>query len=154
MEPSEDTLIAKLRRWKCNNPECGHEHSGAPSAKLPYRRCPKCRSVSARTHEVFAVAGTATATESYAVVPKHPSRGKLASMALRYDHAIFAPKQKILGRDFYGKTPGEITSVMTTMSQLYEEAVEQGFYQPAKESEYNQMLDSALESASEDRTAD
>lgn len=154
MEPTEESLLAKLRRWKCNNSVCGHEHSGPPDDSSGFRSCPLCKATSRRTNEVFAVYGDEAEAASYVVVPKRPTRGKLASMALRYDHSIFMPKLSVLGRDFYGKTPGEIAAIMTTMSQLYEEAIEQGFYRAEKESDYCDLLHAALTVASEDRTAD
>lgn len=75
-------------------------------------------------------------------------------MALRYDHAIFAPKQIIMGIEFGGTAPTKIAAVMTQMMQLHEEVVEIGFYRPEMEAEYNKVLDGALTAAAEDRTAD
>lgn len=149
-EPTEQALLAQLRRWKCINPDCGLEHSGPPDQETLCRVCPDCKGPSARTHEVLAVSGVHAAAASYVVIPKRATRGKLASMALRYDHAIFAPKQNILGVDFGGQTPGQIAAVMTTMNQLYEEAAEQGFYRPERETDYRQLLDSYLRAANED----
>lgn len=154
MEPTEESLIAKLRRWKCNNPGCGHEHSGPPSLLTGYRICPVCSADSRRTNEVFAVYGDEAVAASYVVIAKRPSRGKLASMALRYDHAIFTPKIELMGREFFGSTPLEIAATMSTMAQLHEEVAEQGFYRTEIESDYCQMLDAALTSANEDKPVD
>lgn len=154
MEPTEEQLLAQLRRWKCGNPKCGHEHSGPPSPNENWRWCPKCNAASFRTHEVFAVSGDAAEAASYVVIPRNPTRGKLASMALRYDHGIFMPKIVLQGHEFYGATPGQISATLTTMMQLHEEVAEQGFYRPDKEKDYARMLDEAMASAAEDRPVD
>lgn len=157
MEPTEESLLAKLRRWKCNNPKCGHEHVGKPAARSGFRKCPRCKSPSFRTHEVLAVYGSAAELESWTMIRKQPSRGVLASMSLTYDHAIFAPSQEIGGflngetLKIRGHTAAEITAVMSTMQSLYELIA---FYRPEREPVYTKMLDAALTAAAEDKTVD
>lgn len=154
MTNTEQHLLALLRRWKCGNQECQHEHQGEPSGGVSWRWCPECKAASGRTYEPMAVAGSDAEMSSYAVIRKVPTRGKLASMALRYDHTIFAPKQELFGQQFGGSTPVEIAAVMSQMLQLHEEAAEVGFYRPELEAKYCAMLDGALTAAAEDRTAD
>src|SRR5258708_6905051 len=129
---SEASLLALLRRWKCSNPDCGREHNGAPVDGSGCRYCPDCRAASARTHECVAVLGDDAEAASYVVISKRPTRGKLASMALRYDRAIFAPTQQIGDLThadgspvmFSGQSKTQIAATVITMSQLYEEAAE------------------------------
>lgn len=154
MEYTERELLGLFRRWKCGNPGCGHEHSGEPSAGCTWRWCPECKASSRRTYAAVAVAGSAAEMSSLAVIRKQPTRGKLASMALRYDHTIFAPKQDFFGQQFGGSTPTEIAAVMTQMLQLHEEVAEIGHYRPENEAQYVKALDDTLAAATEDRTAD
>ena len=102
MDHPEQHLLALLRRWKCGNQDCGHEHRGPPSDGVNWRWCPKCKASSGRTYAAMAVAGSDAERSSFAVIRKQPTRGKLASMALRYDHTIFAPKQELFGKQFGG----------------------------------------------------
>lgn len=154
MEPTEQQIVAIFRRWVCGNRDCALEHTGTPSQGTTCRWCPKCGASSRRTYQAIPVAGRDAEISSHVVIRKVPTRGKLASMALRYDHALFAPKQKIMGMEFGGSTQTEISAVMTQMAQLHEEAAEVGFYRPELEAEYEKLLTSALEAAAEDRTAD
>lgn len=151
---SEHQLLALFRRWKCENLACGHEHAGEPNCDSGWRWCPECRASSRRTYEAIPVLGRDADISSYVAIRKVPTRGKLASMALRNDHTIFAPKQMIFGKEFGGSTPAEIGAVMTEMARLHEEVAEVGFYKPELEAEYEKMLTGALEAAAEDRTAD
>lgn len=152
-EPTEESLLALLRRWKCQNSICGIEHKGHPSDGKSFRSCPECGSESARTHEVFATSGLAAEIETYTVIPKKPSRGVLASMALSYDHAIFMPTQEIGGFvdgstiTIQGQTPVQIASTLTTMMKLYETI--SGFLS-SREGTYSQMLDVALRNATDE----
>ena len=76
-----------------------------------------------------------------------PSPGLLMSMAIRYDHALGCPgyyDHPLVG------TPGithaqRLLSTLTTMRQLWEEVVGQGFYRPEKEAEYAAMAQPAGE---------
>lgn len=76
----------------------------------------------------------------YQLVPKNPSTGKLVSMALRYDHGLGLP-------EFYNSLTGDpqehqrrLTSTISTMRQLYKEAVDNGFYRPELEESYLRLL--------------
>lgn len=46
----ENSLLAKLREWRCLN--CEHVHTGETSHQCSWRWCPKCRASSRRTHAV------------------------------------------------------------------------------------------------------
>lgn len=71
-------------------------------------------------------------------VPIEPSDGLLNSMALRFDHGIFAPA--FPGAKFIPSTEEErqqrIEVTRTIMRQLHEEVVGKGFYRPEREAEY------------------
>lgn len=151
----ETRLIGLLRRWICLNGSCKHEHHGPPDDGCSWRWCPACKTASARTHACIPVLGNDAIASRLVVIPKHPSRGKLASMALRYDHAIFAPTQAIEGMVsesgepfvFPGRSKTEIISTLSTMSQLHEEVTLQGFYHPANESAYRILINTAMSSS-------
>lgn len=150
MIETEESLLALLRRWKCDNPACGHEFKTAPPHDGYCPACPQCKSASRRTHEVMAVYGQATELSSYVVIPKSPTRGKLAAMALRYDHSIFTPKVELLGATFGGASPVQIAAVLTEMSKVHEEVAELGAYRPERETEFAKLLSDAIGRATED----
>lgn len=141
---SEEALLGYLRRWKCSNDECGHEHVGPPSAGSPWRWCPECKSSSYRTHDVVAVAGSDGELSEHAIVRKRPTRGMLAAMALQFDHGMFVPSLEVLGEKIGGRTPVQIAATLTTMLRLYAEAVGLGVYKPQHEATYRELLDQAL----------
>jgi len=75
------------------------------------------------------------APEGFAVVPVKPPRGLLVSMALRQNHAF------MLDRDpadplSAGVDPSHREATLSSMAQLYEEVVGEGFYAPDKEARY------------------
>lgn len=76
-----------------------------------------------------------------AIVPLKPSLGRLGSMGLRHDHALFF---KIPDNDstdpMFGMISGHgeksVKAVIRSMSQLYEEASGNGFYSEDREQFY------------------
>lgn len=78
----------------------------------------------------------------FAVVPKEPTPGLLKSMALRYDHGIFAPHFDFgQGCPTVEERQRHIDVTLTTMKQLHEEVVGTGFYKPDKEDFYNALAE-------------
>ncbi len=79
-----------------------------------------------------------TVPSTHIVVPKAPSRGCLSSMAMRDDHSFWMPvpsDEEILAErkkgDIFARqwlTTGEKEVRLSSMQQLYEEAVGLGFY--------------------------
>lgn len=81
------------------------------------------------------------ASGTHVVVPVEPTRGLLASMAQRNDHAIFDPAPFRIGNHgIVYLTPEEreqrIEGAISCMRQLHEEVVGTGFYHPSAENEY------------------
>lgn len=75
-------------------------------------------------------------------VPRVPSDGRLASMAIRDDHGLGVPgyyDQPLLAGLSYGTHQQHMESAMSRMRQLYEEATGQGFYRPEHEETYRQV---------------
>lgn len=72
------------------------------------------------------------------MVPKEPSEGVLASMAIRYDHGLGVPgyyDQPVFGAE-NGGHKRRMESTVSTMRKLYEEVVGAGFYSREREEEY------------------
>ncbi len=76
----------------------------------------------------------------YSIVPKEASLGLLQSMALRWDHGIFAP---LFGREETAtERQQRINAVLTSMRQVHEEVVGTGFFKEEKEGFYNSLAHS------------
>lgn len=74
---------------------------------------------------------------------KEPSEGLLVSMAIRYDHGLGVPgyyDQAMFSASGISHAQ-RMASTISTMRQLYEEAMGQGFYKPEDEEGYRQLLE-------------
>lgn len=76
-------------------------------------------------------------------LPITPSAGLLMSMALRYDHGLGCPGYyDMLGE---GQHKIRLEAALALMRQLYEEVSGQGFYSPASEQRYAEMVEASTQ---------
>ena len=68
------------------------------------------------------------------IVPVKPSPGLLASMAMRVDHGLFAPADRVYRSEAERERAIEVA--LTDMGRVYEEVVGTGFYRKENEGRY------------------
>lgn len=76
------------------------------------------------------------------MVPVIPSRGRLISMAIRYDHGFLVDHSGEF--PVSGTKPEHREGLLTTMKQLYGEAIGVGFYTPEREDHYVGLYERAM----------
>jgi hypothetical protein len=82
--------------------------------------------------EMLGILGVAKVPKGHVIVPVKPTDALLLSMAVRYDHGLGIPgyyDQEVFSAS--GITHAQrLQAALTTMRQLHEEVVGEGFYRP------------------------
>ncbi len=89
--------------------------------------------------------------QNYILVSQKPSQGLLISMATRFRHDFMMPSREEIQQQnqqnqipdspflAFNMTQREKDNLLTSMNQLHEEMVREGFYQPSFENRYVKM---------------